>query len=393
MNNNNNKIRLKNLIKDIIKEEFAFHHTHGNDFTFEPYKSENKFRCYHETGQFGSGTYFSTYTQPEDKRDYNEKYGDNYNVPNREMVKVHDNLYRVDLDLYKNLYRVRSEKEGDILHTLLSDTNKFYALVDNQAYNYLGVLYQRIKRNSDTLNLKCPPYRELINMANKHINSQDTQSFSTVFMEMNGFNGVNVSGIPKFDNSRHGSVIYDLSKINTNNFQQVKSLPFIHGSGHGNTIASKGLTTFDDAIGKSLIGKFPTNFKELTENDKRRVLKNIYNSGHNVSGDKLLYYVADDKKLLDFCLRKQFTLNNNDIYHDNTLCKLIVNNNATYYINYQPDTYYKESFLVRFIDNYDWTSDSDTQTRKYILNLLNTLNRPLKDFEKTYIKRNFNLDV
>ena len=38
-------------------------------------------------------------------------------------------------------------------------------------------------------------------------------SFSTKIMEMNGFNGVNVSGIPEFDNTLHGSVIYDVNKV------------------------------------------------------------------------------------------------------------------------------------------------------------------------------------
>ena len=49
-------------------------------------------------------------------------------------------------------------------------------------------------------------------MAQRH---EGMQSFSTVFMEWNGYNGVNVSGVDYYDNTKHGSVIYDLSKVNT----------------------------------------------------------------------------------------------------------------------------------------------------------------------------------
>jgi hypothetical protein len=38
-------------------------------------------------------------------------------------------------------------------------------------------------------------------------------SFSTRIMEYNGYNGVNVSNVKGYDNTLHGSVIYDMSKI------------------------------------------------------------------------------------------------------------------------------------------------------------------------------------
>ena len=54
-------------------------------------------------------------------------------------------------------------------------------------------------------------------MAKAHSKDKnDVRSFSTVFMEYNGYNGVNVSGIYGLDNTLHGSVIYDLSKVKGN---------------------------------------------------------------------------------------------------------------------------------------------------------------------------------
>ena len=40
--------------------------------------------------------------------------------------KISDGVYRVDFDLYKNLFRVFSEEQGDILHTMCSNLNGFY---------------------------------------------------------------------------------------------------------------------------------------------------------------------------------------------------------------------------------------------------------------------------
>ena len=69
--------------------------------------------------------------------------------------------------------------------------------------------------NFNSLGLSLPKYRQLLTLFNtykeKYNNREgSTPTISTIMMEYNGYNGVNVSGIPNFDNTRHGSVIYDV---------------------------------------------------------------------------------------------------------------------------------------------------------------------------------------
>ena len=123
----------------------------------KPYYSDSKIQMAgRETGHFGSGTYFSTYPE----KGLNGKYKDNQN-PN--FIKVGKNTYRVDFDLYKNLYRVRSKKQGDILYTMCRCLNAMYNKIaymgkfNKKEANYNNSqLYQVIKSNADALNLKCP---------------------------------------------------------------------------------------------------------------------------------------------------------------------------------------------------------------------------------------------
>jgi hypothetical protein len=84
--------------------------------------------------------------------------------------------------------------------------------------------YPRINHNLQLLGLKLPPYKEYIAMIKKAADdianswgdeenrNFDRRSLSTRIMEYNGYNGVNVSGVPELDNTTYGSVIYDLSK-------------------------------------------------------------------------------------------------------------------------------------------------------------------------------------
>ena len=66
---------------------------------------------------------------------------------------------------------------------------------DGSHANYNNAInYQIISRNAEALNLKCPSYYKLTRMAQEHGKDKDAiQSFSTLFMELNGYNGVNVS--------------------------------------------------------------------------------------------------------------------------------------------------------------------------------------------------------
>ena len=55
------------------------------------------------TGHFGSGMYFSTYR--EEGKEYDQKYRYSYKS-SPELIQVDDSVYRVDLDIYKNLFKV-----------------------------------------------------------------------------------------------------------------------------------------------------------------------------------------------------------------------------------------------------------------------------------------------
>jgi hypothetical protein len=77
-----------------------------------------------DTGHFGSGTYFASY------HDMGE-YGDSLRSSEPNFIQIGGRLYRVDLDFYKNLYRVHSEKHGNILYSFLYHLNKMYSKAIN----------------------------------------------------------------------------------------------------------------------------------------------------------------------------------------------------------------------------------------------------------------------
>ena len=276
----------KNNKKIVLNEapEWNFHISRdGGEHDMRPYGSDNKYQMVgRDTGHFGSGTYFSTYP----RNGYKDKYtgkGDN----NPEFIKVDDKVYRVDFDLYKNLYRVNSKRQGDVLFTMLQRCNAFFNQINdmgkfNQRYaSYNNAkLYQEIKANANALGLKCPSYYDLTRMAQSH---QGVQSFSTVFMEYNGFNGVNVSGIDYYDNTLHGSVIYDLSKTN-GDMEQIKpkDLFNVRDGGQSNTLAYK----WDDIKMNALEGNdymYSDKLKDMDKVTLMRVLKNNIASGKPIS--------------------------------------------------------------------------------------------------------------
>ena len=154
---------------------------------------------------------------------------------------------------------------------------------DGSHANYNNAInYQIISRNAEALNLKCPSYYKLTRMAQEHGKDKDAiQSFSTLFMELNGYNGVNVSGIEYYDNTLHGSVIYDLSKVNTD-MEEVSPKSLLLGleTIHMITIASKG---YGDEIADSLNGEYINWYDEINKmpvSHAMRVLKNYTDSGH-----------------------------------------------------------------------------------------------------------------
>lgn len=210
------KFKLRNLLNET---EFNYHKGDiENVENIRPYGSDNLFRMQGRgTGHFGSGLYFSTYSC--------ENFDDSDNSK-KELTKIKDNIYRVDFDIYKNLFRVKSPDHAEMLFKTLKLINESFYLVVRvydskfEMDNKFKIIYLKIINNAQYLGLNIPKYREYINMvkeaANDMKNKTNLASMSTRIMEYNGFNGVNVSGIDGYDNTLHGSVIYDLSKLSSN---------------------------------------------------------------------------------------------------------------------------------------------------------------------------------
>jgi hypothetical protein len=229
-------MKFKDIIQNILEGEYMFHSTGGNKTNdridvdnVTPYYSDSIiFMSGRDTGHFGSGMYFSTYSCKD--WEYSErvqKYKDEYKPEHKKLLKVEEGLYRVNTDLYQNLYRIQNVEQGYLLHKALSWINATTAYYGDGNPLDKRMSYPRYKHNLDLLGLKMPPYREFINMVakarqdirksghNEDDKDFDRRSMSTRIMEYNGYNGVNTSGIPGLDNTTYGSVIYDIQKINT----------------------------------------------------------------------------------------------------------------------------------------------------------------------------------
>jgi hypothetical protein len=223
-------MKFKDIIQNILEGEYMFHSTGGNKTNdridvdnVTPYYSDSIiFMSGRDTGHFGSGMYFSTYSC----KDYGaysddvQKYKDDYKPEHKKLLKVAEGLYRVNTDLYQNLYRIQNEEQGRLLHKALSWINASTSYYDDGNPLDKRMSYPRFKHNLELLGLKMPPYREFVNMVAKAGHYEDNKDFdrrsmSTRIMEYNGYNGVNTSGIPALDNTTYGSVIYDIQKINT----------------------------------------------------------------------------------------------------------------------------------------------------------------------------------
>ena len=404
---NNRKVYINPKQYSIIKEsEWNFHF--GKNHNLKPHYSDNKRQMGgRETGHFGSGTYFSTYR---DMKDIDE-YGVLNRNQNPNFIEVHDHVYRVDFDLYKNLYRVRSKKQGDILYTMMRNLNNMYNKIAYQGYynpksaNYDNAEnYQIIKRNAEALGLKCPSYFDLTRMAQRH---EGMQSFSTVFMEWNGYNGVNVSGVDYYDNTKHGSVIYDLSKTDTEmkEVQPNNLYTSYKDSSYDDTIVSNG---YGDVIFDSLRGEYIGWYNKLNEMPlvkAMRVLKN-YTDG----GKVLDFYVVKNlnPELIKRYLRLIFVKNPNGYWDDPVLdkfvrgdeskhfAKLIDEYGAYYWVNYVPRGKSYDTVLTNLLNNFAWNIGWDVdeaeerkKKEEYLEKLMSYMQRDLTESEKEYIKEDY----
>lgn len=234
-----------NKVISLIKEGYLYHRGAGLDMNNpEPYHSEGRVQKWegagHETGSFGSGTYFTSI----DPRDGNLSDDDkrlargSYGVEGRFIRLKGDNgeggwrnrsgLYRVDTSFYSNLYQLKSEKEGDLLKALMNGINGYVSYCDELNYDDgsgrdYKYIYMRERQNrylkltnlAKTLGLNFPwNYREFYKFAQEYkANTNIRQTPATIFMEKNGYNGVDATYGGKYDSYWEGSVIYDLNKV------------------------------------------------------------------------------------------------------------------------------------------------------------------------------------
>lgn len=400
--------RIHRNIYDFLREnvlsETNWNYHYGQNHDGRPYYSENRYMCGHETGQFGSGTYFSTYqsTNPYESHENMSKYGkDN---PNQEpqFIQIDKNLYRVDFDLYENLYRVHNEMQGNLLHSMMTDLNHFFYRVggylpDKDSKYHIknsnfdnSAIYQRIAANSNYLHLKCPSYMKLTRMAQEHArDNTKPQSFATVFMEYNGYNGVNVSGIPMFDRSKHGSVIYDLNKVRSDihpmENKGVSPFTMTKGWAHVSSLAYDFTNDKESAIADSLVGKLNCyKLPELDATTRLRIVKNVINANGEITGKEAKYYLSDYPEILNYIFN---AVKQHRIKADGDMRELIVDHGRTDFLNYETDRGH-HPFFQDFLEKFKWEHYKEPKEvlKAYLDKILSQVDFELDDDDKEYIE-------
>lgn len=291
---------------------------------------------------------------------------------------------------------------------MYSKINSNFGKFDKNRATYdNSIQYQIIKKNSKALGLKCPSYMELTRMAQELGKDDDRiESFSTYFMEWNGYNGVNVSGIHFYDNTTHGSVIYDLSKVSGDIEKVDDGKKFIsaRGNSFANTIVRNGWV---DSDAESLNGDtnsdilFTYNLNEMDDKHAMRILKN-YTSRGIIPSILSLSGLRDSitKRYLEYLYVK----NPSDYFGRHKLCDNFVNDysfarlvkrvGAWYWLKYKHSDNSDTKLLVNLAKCYDFDfDDSDLDNpsfwdeerkkkRKYIDFLLQHVDRNLTEMEK-----------
>lgn len=385
------------------EENFNFHNTSfGGEVDFnpkKPYHSENRYMCYHDTGQFGSGTYFSTYRfeNPEFYNKFRQIDDDKH-----ELIQVDDKVYRVDFDLYKNLYRVKTEKQGRLLHTMMHDLNIFFMKVCGGLGKRMyepsydnSVLYQRIRMNATVLGLSCPTYLQLTRMAQSHCDGEGVQSFATLFMENNGYNGVNVSGVPLFDRYLYGSVIYDLSKVSSESIEPIDGYSdftvFEKDKGVNDTIGFNYDFNKDDdekysneSYRNSLMKNPSVYLRSVPSGKMKRLVVNLVTNGYKFSrlDVEQIYRSRDAWRFV-----KNRIMAGSQDYFDafvsSDFIGFIEDKGLMDFVNAKPSSYKGDSILVTWVDEIYWDESDIDDVKK----LLNHMTRPLTEYEKSYIRK------
>ena len=370
---------VKECIANFINEtEYNYHVGNIKDINdIKPHYSENKVIMRgRDTGHFGSGIYFST---------YDGTYHSDNTEPNFTQIDKH--LYRVDFDLYKNLYQVYNERHGDMLYNTLSNLNNLYYKVCDSNYN-CRKNYLIIQRNCQALGLYCPLYRELLMMAlNLCKNSDDNRSFSTLFMEYNGYNGVNVSGIRKYDNTLYGSVIYDLSKIDRNSIRKINvdysKIPYVDSS-----VATS--NELNDVEYDVLRNKRDISTYKLKDLPLDRVWSILKSSNYIVSDLECMKYDFDDAFIkrylrLIYTKCKQNEIKNESILYNSDIIKLIYNYKAFYFVNLFP--LYENNKGYDMLLCLTERAFFEDEPEKILKDIIGNLNRELSIFEKEILDK------
>jgi hypothetical protein len=205
-------------------------------------------------------------------------------------------------------------------------------------------------------------------------------------MEYNDFNGVNVSNIRNFDNTTHGSVIYDINKLSD---KPVKiNIDLFDLDINDDVISSSYNHKMDETIGKLLTNK-ELSYKDLeminlmTPNDQLKYLKR-----YNNYIDKYIFYnfPFDDNckkiyvnSLISKIKNKTIKLPNTDtieILIDFGKIKQLIDPNFTF-----PDDYEYGTMLEYILAKFYWL---DEEYREIILN---NIDRNLTETEQYYFDR------
>lgn len=376
-----NESDLKNICKNILLEtEYNYHVGDLDVSNVKPYGSDSKYQMRGRgTGHFGSGLYFSTYNCDEK----HSKVTRDEKQTNSELIQVKNGVYRVDMDLYKNMYRINSEQQGDALFQTLKEINGLYVIIDESIrYNEnipsnFSQRYLIVKNNLNILKLNIPDYRTFIKMCSQHSTDKSKpQSMSTVIMEYNGYNGVNVSGVYKYDNTLHGSVIYDVSKTSTE-FKKLDINRYdctLKRSETGEYVAGDTFNIKNRLLrGDDIINLYVDKFNQLPENEQLIAIKRYPHYLRNETLEELspniknIYLKSLRYKIKNGILKEPKKY---DIGYliDNNMLNLIYDQSVIFENG--------KTFLLIALENIGYLNS--TQENK----LLNNINRPLQPEEQ-----------